>query len=84
MVKLALRRKKPKICLMLLTETIGDTLGKGEKDAAAALVPVKAMCRKARKGVGPRTRVAIQVLTERLRWGRQDSGNKEYQKLGKT
>lgn len=65
-VKIGLSKKETQNVMDVLTETIGDTLAKGEKVTLVGFGTFKVMNKKARKGVNPQTRESIQIPAKKV------------------
>lgn len=64
--KTGLSKKGTHNVIDVLTETIGDTLVKGEKVTLVGFGTFKVMNKKARKGVNPQTRESIQIPAKKV------------------
>ncbi|GAI89151.1 unnamed protein product [marine sediment metagenome] len=59
-------KKETQNVIDVLTETIGDTLSRGEKVRLVGFGTFQVASRKARRGVNPQTREAIQIPAKRV------------------
>jgi len=64
--KTGLTKKETQNVIDVMTETIGDTLSKGEKVVLVGSGTFQVANKKARRGVNPQTREAIQIPAKRV------------------
>lgn len=64
--KTGLSKKETQNVIDVLTETIGDTLAKGEKVTLVGFGTFQVASRKARRGVNPQTRESIQIPAKKV------------------
>jgi DNA-binding protein HU-beta len=64
--KTGLTKKETQNVIDVLTETIGDTLAKGEKVTLVGFGTFQVASRKARRGVNPQTRESIQIPAKKV------------------
>lgn len=64
--KTGLSKKGTQNVIDVLTETIGDTLAKGEKVSLVGFGTFQVASRKARRGVNPQTRESIQIPAKKV------------------
>lgn len=64
--KTGLTKKETQNVIDVLTETIGDTLGKGEKVTLVGFGTFQVASRKARRGVNPQTGESIQIPAKKV------------------
>lgn len=75
--KTGLTKKETGNVLDAMTETITDTLSKGEKVTLVGFGTFQVMKRKARKGVNPQTRKAITIPAKKVPKFRPGKGLRE-------
>ena len=64
--KTGLTKKETQNVINAVTETIGDTLSRGEKVTLVGFGTFQAANRKARRGVNPQTRESIQIPAKKV------------------
>ena len=64
--KTGLTKKETQNVIDIMTETIGDTLSKGEKVTLVGFGTFQVATRKARRGVNPQTRESIQIPAKKV------------------
>ena len=64
--KTGLTKKETQNVIDVLTETIGDTLSRGEKVALVGFGTFQVANRRARRGVNPQTRETIQIPAKKV------------------
>lgn len=64
--KTGLTKKETQNVIDIMTETIGDTLSKGEKVTLVGFGTFQVVNKKARRGVNPQTRETIQIAAKRV------------------
>ena len=64
--KTGLTKKETQNVINAVTETIGDTLSRGEKVTLVGFGTFQAANRKARRGVNPQTRQSIQIPAKKV------------------
>ena len=64
--KTGLTKKETQKVINAVTETIGDTLSRGEKVTLVGFGTFQAANRKARRGVNPQTRESIQIPAKKV------------------
>ena len=64
--KTGLTKKETQNVIDVLTETIGDTLSKGEKVTLVGFGTFRVVNKRARRGVNPQTRETIQIPAKKV------------------
>ncbi len=64
--KTGLTKKETQNVINAVTETIGDTLSRGEKVTLVGFGTFQAANRKARRGINPQTRESIQIPAKKV------------------
>jgi len=64
--RLVSQKKETQNVINAVTETIGDTLSRGEKVTLVGFGTFQAANRKARRGVNPQTRESIQIPAKKV------------------